>query len=83
MNVIKLFLSSARQDKALQSQLLRHLSRLIQTGQVVLWDDDEILPGMERKQEIDKHLKTSDIIVLLISPNFMSSAYEEMQAALR
>jgi pterin-4a-carbinolamine dehydratase len=86
MNVIKLFLSYAHQDEALKNQLLRHLSRLIQTGQVVLWDDNEMLPGVEWKQEIDKHLKTADIIVLLVSPNFMSSAYcsgEEMQVALR
>src|SRR5438309_1053749 len=83
MNVIKLFFCYARQDKALQSQLLRHLSRLIQTGQVIPWDDSMILPGVKWKQEIDKHLKTSDIILLLVSPNFMSSAYsgEEMQIA--
>jgi hypothetical protein len=52
MNAMKLFFSYAHQDKALQSQLLRHLSRLIRTGQVIPWDDDEILPGVEWKQEI-------------------------------
>lgn len=49
-------------------------------------NSNDILPGVEWKQEIDKHLKTADIIVLLVSPNFMSSAYcsgEEMQIALR
>jgi pterin-4a-carbinolamine dehydratase len=86
VNALTLFFSYAHQDKALQSQLLRHLSRLIQTGQVIPWDDEEILPGVEWKQEIDNHLKTADIIVLLVSPNYMSSAYcsgEEMPVALR
>ncbi|GCE20898.1 hypothetical protein KDK_46980 [Dictyobacter kobayashii] len=50
---------------------------------MILWDEDELLPGVEWKQEINKRLKTADIIVLLISPNFISFAYEEMQAALR
>ena len=80
------FSAMHHQDKALRGQLLRHLSRLIQTGQVIPWDDDEILPGVEWKQEIDNHLKTADIIVLLVSPNYMSSVYcsgEEMPVALR
>lgn len=52
---------------------------------MIPWDNNEILPGAERKQEIEKHLKTADIIVLLVSPNFMAAYYasEEMQVALQ
>jgi pterin-4a-carbinolamine dehydratase len=50
---------------------------------VIPWDDNDILPGAEWKQEIDKQLKTADIILLLISPDFIFLAHEEIQVALR
>jgi hypothetical protein len=83
MDVIKLYLCYARNDNDLREQLLRHLSWLIQSGQVIAWDESLILPGVNSKQEVDKHLKTSDIILLLVSPDFMQSVYssEEMQIA--
>src|SRR5690349_7247007 len=83
MDVIKLYICYDQKDKDLKSQLLQHLSWLIRTGQVISWDDSMILPGVNWKQEIDNHLKTSDIILLLVSPNFMPSdqSIEEMQIA--
>ncbi len=85
MDSIKIFCCYARKDRALQDQLVKHLEPLRRTGQVTMWYDREILPGMEWKQEIDKHLNTSDIVLLLISPHFMGSDYcysIEMQKAL-
>ncbi len=35
MNIIKLYFCYAPEDKSLQNQLLRHLSWLIQSGQVI------------------------------------------------
>ncbi len=85
METIKIFCCYARKDKALQMHLINHLEPLRRTGQVSTWYDREILPGTEWKQEIDKYLNTSDIVLLLISPNFMASDYcysIEMQHAL-
>lgn len=85
MDIIKIFCCYARKDRGLQDQLVKHLEPLRRAGQVTTWYDRELLPGMEWKQEIDKHLNTSDIVLLLISPNFMSSDYcysIEMQKAL-
>jgi internalin A len=72
---IKIFCCYASKDKGLEEQLVNHLEPMRRTGQVTIWHDRELLPGMEWKQEIDKHLNTSDIVLLLISPNFMSSDY--------
>ncbi len=85
MEAIKIFCCYARRDHELQDQLVKHLEPLRRSGQVTTWHDRELLPGTTWKQEIDKHLETSDIVLLLISPNFMSSDYcysIEMQKAL-
>ena len=49
------------------------------------WHDREILPGEEWEQAIDTHLNTANLILLLISPDFMASDYcygKEMHRAL-
>lgn len=49
------------------------------------WYDREILPGENWEQAIDHHLATADVILLLISPDFLASDYcygVEMQRAL-
>jgi hypothetical protein len=82
---IEIFYCYARRDKELREYLAGHLEPLKRSGQIIAWYDREILPGVEWKREIDKHLNSSDIILLLISPNFMRSDYcysVEMQRAL-
>ncbi len=49
------------------------------------WRDREILPGANWEEEIDKHLVTANIVILLISPHFLASNYcygKEMKRAL-
>ena len=82
---IKLFYCYAREDKALRDELEKHLGWLKRRYQLTNWHDREILPGEEWEQAIDKHLSTADLILLLISPDFIASDYcygKEMQQAL-
>lgn len=82
---IKLFYCYAREDKALRDKLQVHLSDLRRRYQLIDWYDREILPGENWEQAIDHHLSTADVILLLISPDFMNSDYcygIEMQRAL-
>src|SRR6266699_792219 len=72
---VKIFFCYARKDKKLRDELEKHLEPLKHSGQITVWHDREIQPGMEWKREIDRHLITSDIVLLLISPNFMNSDY--------
>lgn len=72
---INIFLSYAHKDKALYDELTNHLEALKHSGQITLWHDRELQPGTEWKREIDKNLNASDIILLLISPNFIRSDY--------
>jgi len=83
--VIRLFHCYAHEDKALRNELDMHLFLLKRQHTITTWYDRDISPGAEWKREIDTHLTTADIILLLVSPNFMASDYcygIEMQRAL-
>jgi tetratricopeptide (TPR) repeat protein len=71
----KIFYCYAHEDKALRDELELHLGVLKRLGLITTWYDREILPGVEWAREIDTHLNTSDIVLLLVSPNFISSDY--------
>ena len=82
---IKLFYCYAHEDKALRDELEKHLSWLRRRYQLINWHDREIMPGEEWEQAIDMHLNTANLILLLISSDFMNSDYcygKEMQRAL-
>jgi tetratricopeptide (TPR) repeat protein len=61
------------------------LEPLKNSGQIITWHDRVLVPGAIWEKEIDSHLNTSDIILLLVSSHFMSSNYcygKEMSRAL-
>ena len=82
---VRLFISYAHEDEPLRKQLQKHLSLLQRQGLVSTWQDQQIIAGTDWAQEIDKHLKSASIILLLISADFLASNYcysMEMQCAL-
>jgi len=83
--LISIFFCYAREDKTLLDQLMAHLSPLQREGLVSVWYDRDISAGAEWEPEIKAHLDTAQIVLLLISPNFIASDYAygiEMQRAL-
>lgn len=72
---IEVFVSYAHQDKALLEKLEKHLLLLKTQGFIDYWYDRDISGGTEWAQEIDKHLNTAQIILLLVSPDFLASDY--------
>jgi hypothetical protein len=72
---ISIFYCYARKDKILRNEIEKRLTSLKRLGQVISWYDREILPGTDWKREIHRHLDASDIVLLLISPNFIQSDY--------
>ena len=72
---VKLFFCYAREDKALRDELEQHLSLLKRQKQITSWYDREITPGTEWEKEIDTHLNSAHIILLLISRDFLASDY--------
>src|SRR5215813_6087717 len=72
---IKLFYCYARVDKTLRDKLDLHLASLKRSGWITSWYDGEIIPGTQWEEEINDRLNTADIILLLISPDFIDSDY--------
>ncbi len=72
---ISIFYSYSHRDKAYRDKLKTHLSVMRRQGLISEWHDQDIIPGQEWTDEINKHLKTADVILLLVSPDFMDSDY--------
>jgi formylglycine-generating enzyme required for sulfatase activity len=72
---IEIFFSYAREDELLRDELAKHLKPLQQEGIITAWHDREIPPGAEWQNEIDRHLESAQIILLLISSDFLASDY--------
>ncbi len=84
---IKVFLSYSHKDKDLKDIFVTHLFSLIRTEEnLTLWTDENIQGGHSWDQEINKQLLASDLILLLISPDFIQSDYcynNELKQALQ
>ncbi|MFL5654986.1 MAG: toll/interleukin-1 receptor domain-containing protein [Ktedonobacteraceae bacterium] len=70
---IRIFCSYSDKDRFLQERLENHLSSLEREGSVLTWNKHKIKAGQEHQREIDNQLKRADLILLLISSNFISS----------
>jgi hypothetical protein len=83
--MVSVFLSYSHCDEDLRKELETHLALLRRQGIIDVWHDRRIGPGDELHGEISSHLETADIILLLISANFLASDYchdVEMKRAL-
>src|SRR5438067_1050745 len=72
---IKLFYCYAHKDEGLRDKLARHMAVLRREGLIDEWSDHEIQPGTDWDHEVETQLNTADIILLLISPDFIHSNY--------
>jgi internalin A len=83
--LVKIFYSYSHKDEALKDELDTHLILMKRQGLIASWHDRCILAGQEFAQEIDTHLQSADIILLLVSVDFFASNYcyqTEMTTAL-
>jgi tetratricopeptide (TPR) repeat protein len=72
---IEIFFSYSHKDEELRDDLEKQLSLLRWRGIITGWHDRRITAGQVLANEIDTHLNTAQIILLLISPDFMASDY--------
>ncbi|MDQ2716524.1 MAG: TIR domain-containing protein [Chloroflexota bacterium] len=72
---VKIFCCYAREDELLLNKLKTHLVPLQRQGLIDIWHDRDITAGAEWEREIREHLNTAQIILLLVSPDFMDSDY--------
>ncbi|MCW3101531.1 MAG: hypothetical protein JWL77_7149 [Chthonomonadaceae bacterium] len=69
------FFSYSHADEALRDQLERQLAILRRQGVIETWHDRRIGAGKDFAQAIDAHIESDDIILLLVSPDFLASDY--------
>lgn len=80
-----LFFSYSHVDENLRDQLEIHLAGLRRQGLIDSWHDRRITVGEDFGEAIDQHIDTADVILLLVSPDFIASDYcyeREMKRAL-
>ena len=82
---VKIFFCYAHEDEPLLNKLKSHLIPLQRQNLIDVWHDRDISAGTDWEQQIKSHLNEAQIILLLVSPDFMVSDYcygIEMQRAL-
>lgn len=72
---VEVFISYAHEDEELRGQLEKHLASLRTNGLIRTWNDRKIIAGGDWHGDIDENLKSADIILLLISADFLNSRY--------
>lgn len=82
----KVFVSYARVDEAYRVRLNVHLAPLVREGLIDLWSDRAIAAGSDWERDIEHELATADIVLLLVTPDFVASVYcfeKELTEAIR
>ena len=82
---IEVFYSYSHDDEEYRKKLGKHLSVLRRAGLITDWHDRDIDAGTAWQEEIDRHLLSADIVLLLVSASFIASDYcwgDEMTKAL-
>jgi len=74
-DTLEVFYSYAHEDEPLLGELRKHLGILKRQGVIRDWHDRKITAGTEWKGQIDHHLTTAGVILLLVSADFIASDY--------
>lgn len=69
----EVFISYSHEDEDLKNQFVNHLSAL--KDLITVWDDRQILIGTKWDETIKAKLATSEIVIFLISSDFLASTY--------
>jgi hypothetical protein len=72
---VSLFISYSHKDQPFREELDKHLSILRRNNVISSWHDRQIAAGAEWRGAIDSNLMSAQVILLLISPDFMASDY--------
>jgi formylglycine-generating enzyme required for sulfatase activity len=72
---LKLFISYSSKDDAQRETLDIHLTPLVRAGLIEVWHDRKIQPGEKWSAAIAAKLNSANVILLLVSANFLESDY--------
>jgi len=86
MEPVDLFYSYAHEDEPLREELAGHLKIMERRGVIRPWHDRCLAPGQKWDNEINTQLATADLVLLLVSADFIKSDYiwsHELDAAMK
>lgn len=72
---VSVFCSYSHKDEELKNKLLNHLATLKRQKLIDEWNDRAIVPGKDWQKEIDDKIRTADLVLLLVSSDFIASNY--------
>jgi outer membrane protein assembly factor BamB len=72
---IEIFCCVAEEDRSFLEKLRIQLATRQRDGDIKLWDKSQISPGEVAEKEIQRHLVSARIFLLLISPYFLADSY--------
>ena len=75
VQTLKFFISYSHLDMKYKEKLLTTLKSLELAYSIDVWHDGKILAGGDINREVLKELVCSDIVLLLVPPNFLASWY--------
>ena len=81
---LRIFYSYSHRDEQMLEALRAHLALLRRRGLITEWYDREIEAGAQWRDEIGRELEAADLILLLISADFLASDFcyeQEMRRA--
>jgi formylglycine-generating enzyme required for sulfatase activity len=74
--MVKVFISYSHEDKQFCDNIKKYLNQLAQCGHSIdVWADHEIKAGEDWDEAIEEKLRQADIILFLVSVNFITSRY--------
>src|SRR5262245_46598699 len=71
----RVFVSYAREDESYRRRLDVHLTPLVRDGLIEVWSDHAVAVGSDWERDILHELAAADIVILLVTPDFVASAY--------
>ncbi|MFD1161708.1 toll/interleukin-1 receptor domain-containing protein [Hwangdonia seohaensis] len=72
---VKIFTSYAHEDEGLKDEMDKYLKVLKRSGKIDAWNDRELIAGQEWNAGIMDELAKANIILLLVSVDFLASDF--------
>ncbi|MDJ0581237.1 toll/interleukin-1 receptor domain-containing protein [Crocosphaera sp.] len=77
-----IFISCSLKDIEWVKRIQEHLAPLLERKNLSLWSYDFIYPGENWQETIEKSIKESQVIIVLISENYLNSSLPEVELSL-